>query len=581
MSEHLSPTSPELPYNLEVRWGESKVIIPNLSEIIEHSRTEPVTVLNETSVEGPIQSITVEASNVVRKDGKEATSWSSVIDFGKENVDDGEFLALKSGLWFKPGDVIQHGSEIIALQTDSNDVGKIESGWHTFLVEVKSTGQVHINNHLSMTTWRKEPGIKGKPYVESVVQQEAQPDTSASKTVLAEEFAKVLMLVTSYCNSVEPQTSLHDKMVGTHTALHLGYGLLHEIRRGLVKRSKLHPTDLGQTFEFKDSRLTSVEPIQRLWETATDVRLPGRKPTQREGLELYSQDNAQPNDADQSSTPEYHSSKYVATAIEQVTPKFSLDDIGGLQDAKQIIRDVALMFDHPEDLKEYDVEKPRGLLFHGPPGTGKTMLAHAVAKETNSALWIVDSASLYDMWQGLSGKNMNNVFDLIESHQGKLVVFLDEIDSIINTSQGNDATRSQVAGIFKQRLNTIFDKNPDVLIVGATNDLDRIGTDIRRSGRFDYEIFIDVPDAMQRREIISKIVSKYISGHETSRSLVDDNIDVPAIAEKTPDLSGADIKEIMARVARKKVVNKIRTGRVSPITQADIIKAVDDFNQSG
>ncbi len=682
MSEPLS-VSPELPSNLEAQWGESRVFIHDLPDIIEDTHNAPYIPLFATSGPPPyLSSIFVGAKREVDTNtGQKEFVWYSSMQFS----DDGRYFAdgstlerrygtLMQRLWGHGIDqVVNHGDGISASEIESNNLycnGVFEVKGFNFFGSMRQDGFLTISNFPPPTSAH----LEGTTIVE---QYPNGYDISKNSDMvdLAESFAKVFMAVMAYSKTVGESSKVAS--------------IAHKVGKLLFNPYQTQAANLSQRFVFKSTRPEAqskptsqqhwlskdhtFNPITGMWvpnytaEELIENSLTGNTSKEsdrfRSSLEWhrYYRDSPSTNienpvdhwgnhngpqmpypedsierqsyiedyqswlrtyaggppgpQADKSfeawlhtqysprsiehrksdiergaetqdSKPEHHSSKYVSDAVEQVEPQYSLETIGGLEDIKQEIKDIALAFQRPEIMEKWGASRPRGILFYGESGTGKTMLAHAIAKETESALWVVDSSSLYDMWVSLSGKNMQKIFDSVKAYDGRLVVFFDEIDSIIGITDttgpgGAGSERNQVAGIFKQNLNTLAADNPNVLIVGATNNLERIDPSLIRSGRFDYKIYVPLPDTEARKQIVSTILAGRILSSRVKPELIGSDINVPDVAKATEGMSGADINEIIARVVRKKAMHEARTGKVEPITQADIIRATRHFRESG
>lgn len=274
--------------------------------------------------------------------------------------------------------------------------------------------------------------------------------------------------------------------------------------------------------------------------------------------------------------------------MESVETALSLDDIGGLESVKRTLRDIAISFQHPEVMEKWGASRPQGVLLYGAPGTGKTMLTQALAHEMGAELWALQSTDIYEKWLGNSEQRIKEIFDHARKFEGRLVLFFDEFDSIVGisenpTSGGADRARNAVAGIFKQEMNTLAKDNPNVLVVAATNNLDRIDPALVRSGRFDHKVYVPMPDGQSRGQIIAGIIAKTTikTGALDFQAFADD-MNVVQLADETDGMSGADITEIFRRLSLSRAMQEARTGTVQPpITHSEIIAEVRTFRKNG
>jgi len=276
--------------------------------------------------------------------------------------------------------------------------------------------------------------------------------------------------------------------------------------------------------------------------------------------------------------------------IEKFSPEeaITLSDIGGLERVKKMLRDIATSFKHPEVMEKWGAKRPQGVLLYGEPGTGKTMLAQALANEIGAEMWALQSTDIYEKWLGNSEQRIKEIFNRARQPGKPLVLFFDEFESMVGitdepSSGGADNARNAVAGIFKQEMNTLTKENPNVLVVAATNDLDKIDPSLIRSGRFDYKIYVPMPDQEARQDIVVSVISKAMLGNEEGEFKVfADDLHVGEIASQTDGFSGADITEIFRRLSLGRAMEEARTGQEqSPITQAEIEQAIQDFRTGG
>ncbi len=187
---------------------------------------------------------------------------------------------------------------------------------------------------------------------------------------------------------------------------------------------------------------------------------------------------------------------------EEKVPEVTYEDIGGLKDAIQKIREmVELPLKHPELFERLGIEPPKGVLLYGPPGTGKTLLAKAVANETNAHFIAINGPEIMSKFYGESEERLREVFKEAEENAPS-IIFIDEIDAIA-------PKREEVTGEVEKRvvsqLLTLMDglkKRGKVIVIAATNRPDAIDPALRRPGRFDREIEVGVPDRQGRKEIL-------------------------------------------------------------------------------
>ena len=221
-------------------------------------------------------------------------------------------------------------------------------------------------------------------------------------------------------------------------------------------------------------------------------------------------------------------------------PKVSYDDIGGLGDAVNRIREmVELPLKHPELFKRLGIEAPKGVLLHGPPGTGKTMLAKAVAGETSSNFVYIGGPEIMSKFYGESEEKLREIFKDAEENAPS-IIFIDEIDSIA-------PKRDEVTGETERRivaqLLALMDglkSRGKVVVIGATNRPNSIDEALRRPGRFDREIEIGIPDRDGRFEILQI---------HTRGMPIDDSVDLKLVADRTHGYAGADISALTKEAA--------------------------------
>ncbi len=249
-------------------------------------------------------------------------------------------------------------------------------------------------------------------------------------------------------------------------------------------------------------------------------------------------------------------------------PNVRWSDIAGLQDAKKAIEESVIYPVKRPDL--FPLGWPRGVLFFGPPGCGKTLLAAAIATEINAEFFCVDAATIMSKWLGESEKNVSNLFQGArrDAASGRpSIIFIDEVDSLVGIRAeevgGEVRTRNQ----FLKEMDSILDKaNPiHVYVVGATNKPWVLDEPFIR--RFQKRIFVPLPNTEARAELIS-IYSKNLSTNE--------DVSSEELVRMTDGFSGSDIRDIL-QSAQIKVVRELfesqnisERSRPRPICMQDI-----------
>ncbi|WP_379552587.1 CDC48 family AAA ATPase [Qipengyuania sp. DGS5-3] len=230
------------------------------------------------------------------------------------------------------------------------------------------------------------------------------------------------------------------------------------------------------------------------------------------------------------------------------------DDVGGMADTIQALREmVELPLRYPELFTRLGVDPPKGVLLHGPPGTGKTRLAQAVANESDANFAIINGPEIMGSGYGESEKRLREVFEEAAKNAPS-IIFIDEIDSIA-------PKRDKVPGEAEKRLVaqllTLMDgleARSNIVVIAATNRPDAIDEALRRPGRFDREIVIGVPDESGRREILAIHMRGMPLG---------EGVDLGELARTTHGFVGADI----AALAREAAIDAVR--RIMPKIDLD------------
>jgi len=240
------------------------------------------------------------------------------------------------------------------------------------------------------------------------------------------------------------------------------------------------------------------------------------------------------------------------------SPDVSYEDIGGLEEQIRDVREaVEIPLEKPEMFAAVGIDPPAGVLLHGPPGTGKTMLAKAVANQTDATFIKMAGSELVHKFIGEGARLVRDLFQLAEDRE-PAIIFIDEVDAI--ASKRTDSKTSGDAEVQRTMMQLLsnmdgFEERGNIRLIAATNRFDMLDEAILRPGRFDRLIEVPKPDEEGRR-VIFEI--------HTRRMNVDDDVDFERLAAETEEASGADIKAICTEAG----MNAIRDDR-SLVTMAD------------
>lgn len=226
----------------------------------------------------------------------------------------------------------------------------------------------------------------------------------------------------------------------------------------------------------------------------------------------------------------------------QSSTSITYEDIGGLGNQLQKVREmIELPLKHPILFRTLGIDPPKGVLLHGPPGTGKTMIAKAVANETNAHFSSINGPEIISKYYGESEKQLREFFEEAAA-QAPAIIFIDELDSI--APKREDVTGEVERRVVAQLL-TLMDGmqgRDNVVVIGATNRQDAVDQALRRPGRFDREVEIGVPDKEGRKEIVDI--------HIRSMPIADD-FDMDWVLSNTHGFVGADISALAREAAMK------------------------------
>jgi cell division protease FtsH len=214
-------------------------------------------------------------------------------------------------------------------------------------------------------------------------------------------------------------------------------------------------------------------------------------------------------------------------------------DVAGVEEAKDEMREVVDFLRDPKRFRKLGARVPKGILLHGPPGTGKTLLAKAVARESNATFFAQSASSFVEMFAGLGAARIRRLFRHARK-EAPAIVFIDELDAV-GATRGKD-----ISGEKDQTLNQLlveldgFGDRDEVVVIAASNLLEKLDPALLRPGRFDRQIFVTPPDLKGRRAILDV--------HTRDKPLAD-GIDLELVARQTSGLTGADLANICNEAA--------------------------------
>ncbi len=243
--------------------------------------------------------------------------------------------------------------------------------------------------------------------------------------------------------------------------------------------------------------------------------------------------------------------------------KVFFKDIAGLQEAKQEIREIVDFLKNPKKYLKMGARIPRGVLLVGPPGTGKTMLARAVANEANVPFFSIVGSEFIELFVGVGASRTRHLFEAAKKQQPS-IVFIDELDAIgkIRTPGigGGHEEREQTLNQILAEMDG-FERDTNIIILAATNRPEYLDPALLRPGRFDRRIVLDLPD-VKGREAILKI-------HCRDKPLAL-NVNLKEVAERTPGFSGADI----ANLVNESAILAARRNK-KQIFQAELLESIE------
>jgi cell division protease FtsH len=250
------------------------------------------------------------------------------------------------------------------------------------------------------------------------------------------------------------------------------------------------------------------------------------------------------------------------TKIATGKPKTTFADVAGIDSEKQELSEIVDFLKNKDKYKSLGARVPRGVLLSGQPGTGKTLLARAIAGEANVPFFAASGSDFSGIIVGLGVAKIKEIFEMAKRN-APCILFIDEIDAIgqkRSTHSYNDQDREQTLNQLLIEMDG-FANDTGIIVIGATNRVDMLDAALLRPGRFDRQVYIELPDMAGRREILDLYAKKVKIG---------DNVNLQDIARGTTGFSGADLENLLNEAA----LHAVRNGR-DKITPDDIEEARD------
>lgn len=247
-----------------------------------------------------------------------------------------------------------------------------------------------------------------------------------------------------------------------------------------------------------------------------------------------------------------------AKVSDEERPRVTFKDLAGCEEAVEETREFLDFLLNPQKFLRVGARMPSGLILHGPPGTGKTTLAKALAGEAQVPFFAVSGSDFVEKYVGVGAARVRELFARARREETGAVIFIDEIDAIGRRRGSTDSTNDERESTLNELLTQLdgFNDRDRIVVVAATNRLDILDPALLRPGRFARQVRVDLPDREGRRRILML--------HSRDKKLADD-VDLDRLAEITAGSSGADLAEMLNEAA----IMAARAGRLS-ITQKDL-----------
>jgi cell division protease FtsH len=243
--------------------------------------------------------------------------------------------------------------------------------------------------------------------------------------------------------------------------------------------------------------------------------------------------------------------------------KVTFKDVAGVKEAKEELEEIVQFLKHPQKFLDIGAQIPKGVMLMGGPGTGKTLLARAVAGEAGVPFFYLSGSEFVEMFVGVGASRVRDLFQMVKK-EAPAIIFIDEIDAVgrvrgTGVGGGNDEREQTLNQILVEMDG--FEPNEKVIVMAATNRPDVLDPALLRPGRFDRRVVLDLPDLADREQILGI--------HARKKPLAED-VNLKVVAERTPGFSGADLQSLMNEAA----ILAARENRLK-VAQFDLIRSIE------
>ena len=265
--------------------------------------------------------------------------------------------------------------------------------------------------------------------------------------------------------------------------------------------------------------------------------------------------------------------------VVKIKPDMTFAQIGGLREAKSIVRSFATALTDPELYRKWGITPPKGVLLYGPPGTGKSLLARALATETGSVFYHLKLMNLTSKFGPTTGELLQEIL-AVAKEQGKGVVFLDDanalsLEHLLPPAQARESSARLVAALC-EKLDDLEDFSR-MIVVGSTSRTDSVDASLVAPGRLDRLVEVSLPDGADQQEILEKARKR--AEANAGRQLFAD-IDYRSVLPPMGGMSGAELSEIIRRALEQKVHAAGQGDDTGLVTTQDLLQQIDRYRRT-